>query len=92
MFGMLLLVASVVLLSLSQLGDDDEDKSTHDHMEPYIPSLMSVFAGFLFGIRLVFIKYAVQVQKYDGMAFAVGHPSLDALFCSLAGSILLGVS
>ena len=61
MFGMLFLVASVVLLSLSHLGENDDEVTTQNLMPAYIPALMSVLAGFLFGIRMVFIKYAVQV-------------------------------
>ena len=92
MFGMLFLVASVVLLSLSHLGENDNEVTTQNLMPAYIPALMSVLAGFLFGIRMVFIKYAVQVQHYDGVAFAVGHPAIDAFLCSIAATILLGVS
>ena len=56
------LVACVVLLSISQ--PEKSDASGGEVMAAYIPALMSVLAGFLFGIRIVFIKY-------DGMALSV---------------------
>ena len=90
--GMTLLISCVVLLSFAQPGDSVDEHSTEGLMHASIPALAAVLSGFIFGIRIVLVKYAVLVQKYDGMAFSVGHPAIDAFFCSLAAAILLSVT
>lgn len=89
MIGMVVLIMASVLLGLSHVvhgTDEDEDLTP-----AYIPVLISLGAALLFGLKFVLTKYTVIRYKYDAMAFAIGHPALEAFICSIAGMVYIAL-